>query len=281
MHYLSLIFLLYSILCLAGCGPLAAAGVVASTISRSVENENKPIHGSEESPGERAHNVAVANLNLGLAYMKQGKYERALVKLNRAKAAKRDYAPIYNAFGLLYQRMGENEIAEKNFRHAIDLKPNDSPSLNNYGFFLCQNRRFKEAEEYFMKAAQNPLYQTPELAITNAGTCALANDRLDVAENYFRQALNRNPIIAPALIQMAELSYDQGNYSPAHDYLDRYLKIGSHTSKSLWLGIRIETELGDMDAVSSYALLLRNKFPDSEEAGLLIESGDDYEFRIQ
>jgi len=38
------------------------------------------------------------------------------------------------------------------------------------------------------------------------------------------------------------------------------------------LGIRIERELGDKNAVSSYELLLRNQFSESEEAKLLSQA---------
>jgi type IV pilus assembly protein PilF len=72
---------------------------------------------------------------------------------------------------------------------------------------------------------------------------------------------------------MAELSYDQGEYISARGYLQRYLELTTHTPKSLWLGIRIEQELGDKNAVSSYALLLRNNYPDTKEAALLNETG--------
>ncbi len=72
---------------------------------------------------------------------------------------------------------------------------------------------------------------------------------------------------------MSDLSYNQGNYLSARGYLQRYLEIANHTPISLWLGIRIERELGDKNALSSYALSLRNNFPDSKEARLLQESG--------
>ena len=79
--------------------------------------------------------------------------------------------------------------------------------------------------------------------------------------------------MAPALIQMGQISYDQGNYLSARGYLQRYLEVARHTPASLWLGIRVEKELGDKDTLSSYALLLRNNFPDSDEAALLRQSG--------
>ena len=277
VYFQKIIIMLSLVFFLSACSPLAVIGMVGSTVSKTIENSmedgDSPPAQSPASREQQAEEVAAANLNLGVAYMQQGKYRQALEKLNRAKLAKNDYAPVYNALGVLYQRLGENEVAESNFKKAINLNPDDSLSLNNYGLFLCQNKRFEEADAIFLEAAEKPFYKTPEIAITNAGTCALSNGQPDIAENYFREALRINPRIPPALIQMAELSYEQNDYLSARGYLQRFLEFSSHTSKSLWLGVRVEQELGDKDTLSSYALLLRNNYPDTKEAQLLEESG--------
>lgn len=173
---------------------------------------------------------------------------------------------------MLYQRLGDFNKAEKNFKHALSLNNNDSSTLNNYGSFLCQQGRLEEAEKTFLRAVANPLYDSPEIAITNAGLCLYNNQNKVDAEKYFRQALQLNPGVPQALILMCELSYEAPNYLSARGYLQRYQEVARHTAKSLWLGIQIEQELGDEDAVSSYALLLKNSFPDSEQAMKLHES---------
>ena len=222
---------------------------------------------------ERSNEVAEANLNLGIAYLQRGEYEKSLEKLNKALAADQGYTPTLNALGILYQRLGKPVEAEDYFKRALSRTPNDPSTLNNYGQFLCTNDRYDEAQATFLKAASNPLYETPEISITNAGTCALNNGHPDVAEQYFRDALDKNPRVPIALIQMCQLSYDQGNYLSARGYLQRYLEVAKHNASSLWLGIQIEQELGDKNTLSSYALSLKNNYPDSSEAKLLQESG--------
>ena len=274
--FISALFL-YCLLHISGCSPVSVAGMLGSTLIKTAMNSSEnddatvtqyPVVHQQYDREE----IAVANLNLGIAYMQQGKYQLALDKLNRAQIAKPDFAPTYNVLGLLYQRVGETEKAETHFKHSLKLDPDDSGTLNNYGLFLCQNGRYEEADKVFIQSAANPLYATPEIAISNAGTCALNNGQPDVAEDYFNQALTRNPAIGPALIQMAEISYTRSDYISARDYLHRYLSNSKHTPKTLWLGIRIERELGDKNALASYELLLRNKFSDSAEARLLEES---------
>lgn len=217
--------------------------------------------------------VAQANTRLGVAYMNDGDYDRALQKLERARAADPNYPTVYNMLGLLYQRLGEAERAEKNFKHGLRLAPSESDILNNYGQFLCSQDRPGEADEAFLKARRNPLNENPAQALTNAGTCALRNNNRDQAESYYREALQLNPQQPIALLQMAEIQFQNGEYLAARGYLQRYRSVARHTARSLWLGIRIEKALGDADTVSSYALQLRSNYPDSHEARLLRESG--------
>ena len=224
-------------------------------------------------PSAGTNQAALANLNLGIEYMRLGEYEKSLEKLDRARAADPGFSGIYNAYGLLYQLLERNREAEKNFKKALKLNPNDSDTMNNYGRFLCQIKRAEEAEAVLLQAAANPLYATPEIAITNAGTCAFQEGRLADAEKYFRRALESNEQNPTALLQMSQLSYDKKNYLSARAYLQRYLAVSRHSAASLWLGIRIENILGDKDALSSYKLSLKNNFPDSTEASRLGEMG--------
>ena len=71
---------------------------------------------------------------------------------------------------------------------------------------------------------------------------------------------------------MGEVSYRQGQYLKARGYLARYSEVAKHNARSLWLGVRVERQLGDADAVGSYSVALKGRFPESEETRLLIES---------
>lgn len=222
--------------------------------------------GQNIKPSEQTNEVARANLDLGIAYMREGEYEKALVKLERAREADPGYPPIYNVLGLLNQQLGDNNDAEVNFKKALSLNKNDSETLNNYGRFLCQTGRPQEAEEAFLKAVNNPLYDSPETALTNAGVCTFNNGDKEKGEAYLRRALQMNARVPLALLLMSEISYNRDDSLSARGYMQRYQAVARHTPRSLWLGIQIEQGLGNDDAVSSYALLLRNQFPDSPEA---------------
>jgi len=171
--------------------------------------------------------------------------------------------------GVLYQQLDDPVEAENNFKKSLKLAPEDPSALNNYGQFLCKQDRQTEAEEHYLAAAGNPFNTTPELAYTNAGSCAHIHKQTGIAIKYFQKSLTVNPEMPVALSQMAKISFDKGEYFTARDYMDRYLKLTRHTPKTLWLAIRIERHFDDVDRLASYSLLLRNKYPDTVEAELL------------
>lgn len=240
---------------------LAMALVLTACQSTSVP---KPDPGTDE----RAK-VAGLNTQLGIEYMKDGDNELALKKLQKALEVDPNFVDAHNAMGLLRTRLRQYDEAEESFKAALRGDPGNSMALNNYGQFLCQQKRFDEGQARFIEAVKNPLYRTPEVALTNAGLCAMQAQDPTRAEDHFRAALERNPMVAPALLQMAQINFDRGTFTDAESYYRRYLAIAPQTPRSLAFGIRLENALGDTDKAASYAMSLRNKFPDSREAGQL------------
>ena len=104
--------------------------------------------------------------------MNQGRLDFALEKFKKALKQNPDSVSAHNAIAVLYEELGETRLAERHYRKAVQLDPKDSLALNNYGQYLCRVGRWKDAERYFNKATRDPLYKTPEVALTNAGICA-------------------------------------------------------------------------------------------------------------
>jgi type IV pilus assembly protein PilF len=217
--------------------------------------------------------AAQINVQLGIGYFRQGDLEQALKKLERAIQEDPNLPSAHNALALLKQRLGQSKEAEKHFHRAIKLDPRNSEAQNNYGVFLYDQGRYREAEEHFLEAIKNPFYSTPELAYENAGLAVQQIGDFEKAMEYYRKALQLKQSLPKSLYRMAEINFKQGYYQQAQEYLQRYWVVAQHhVPQSLWLGIRIEDELGNKEAASSYALLLRQNFPDSNEAQLLRRS---------
>lgn len=215
------------------------------------------------------HTAAELNARLGLAYMEQGEDEQAMAKLKHALKLDPDSAPANHYIAELYKKLGKNREAEEHYRKALSVTPSDPMLLNNYGVFLCRQGRLDEARDKFLDAAKQPFYKTPEVAYNNAGLCALEVPDTAKAEEYFRAALRANPNMADALYEMADLKFKQQEYLSARGFLQRYLDVAPAGAPVLWLGVRVERQLGDRATAERYARLLQEKFPTSEETALL------------
>ena len=209
------------------------------------------------------------NAQLGLEYLKQGKYELALSKLDKSIKFDDNNADAYHYKAEIYNRIGEFEKADENYMQAVDLAPNDASIHNNFGAFLCDQGRYQEAYSHFNKTINNPLFISKDITYENIGLCALQQNNLKRAEEAFTLSIQINPNRAKSLIKLAQIYYDKNNRKEAYELLTRYIKVAQHSPESLWLGILLERGKGHKNTVATYANLLKGKFPDSKEAELL------------
>jgi len=222
---------------------------------------------AEQEKGDPAE----VNTQLAIEYMRKGMYEASMEKFRKALKQNPDLQVAHTSIAILYERLGEKDMADKHYRKAYNLNRKDPLTLNNYGQFLCREGRLDEADKMFMAAVRDPLYQYPETVYTNAGICAQKRPDLQQADTYFRKALQSNPQYPPALRKMVEISFAQEKYLAARAYLQRLQEIAPLTPEFLWIGVRAEAALGDKDAVSSYALVLKNRYPESDETQALVK----------
>lgn len=216
--------------------------------------------------------AAEANAQLALAYMEQGDLTTAREKVEKALEQDPDTATTQLAAGFLYDRLGETKKAEEHFEEALELSRNDPNVMNSYAVFLCLKGDRKRGEELLLKAAESPLYRTPEVAFANAGRCARNDGRPQDAEKYFRKALSYKADQPDALFQMAELEHELGNDLQARAFLERYASTAPISAATLWLAWRIERGLGDAEQAAVYAERIKRDYPMSAEMSALLEA---------
>lgn len=220
---------------------------------------------------ERAARSAKIHTELATAYLERGQYRVALEESEKAIRLNPDYSPAYNIRALIHMTLREDAEAERDFFRSVDVDPSNSDAQNNYGWFLCQHGRAKDGIEHLMKAAKDPLYETPEKAYLNAGACSMQYGSRADAERYFQNAMVMHPNLPGALIGLAQLSFINGDYAGAKSYFVRYEKSAGAvmTAEYLFLAVRIERGLGNRKASSNYATRLTSRYPDSREVQLL------------
>ena len=166
----------------------------------------------------------------------------------------------------MYQSTGEYELAEESFERAIRLDRAFSRARNNYAAFLFGQERYREAEEQLVVVVKDTLYTARAQAFLNLGLCRLQLFDNNGAEEAFMRSLAMQGSNAIALLEIAQLRFEAQDTRNASIYYERYRDVvRQQSARGLWFGIRLARAMGDEDALSSYALALRNLYPQSAE----------------
>lgn len=216
------------------------------------------------SQGEKASKI---NVQLGVGYYQQGNLEMANEKLVKALDQDPESSQAHYAYAVLQNRFKDKEKTEFHFRKAIEFNPDNSEALGNFGAYLCNDGRVEESEKMFLRAVKNPLYKSPEVAYTNAAACVLKGDntQTEKAKEYLQRALAVRNNFIPALINLAEITFEEKNHELTALYLERFHLVGKPTARSLWLDVRNELEQNNKSKAYTQAEQLKNSFPNSTE----------------
>lgn len=231
-----------------------------------------------QPPEPELEEAAQLNLQLGIGYLRQGNLQKAQFKLEKAVEQDPDLVMAQTILGLVYERVGDSEAAEKAYRRAVALAPRDPDALNSLAVFLCRSEASRpEALDLFNRALAVPLskqFSNKAMVNTNAGMCAKTTD-LPLAEKYLRAAVADDPSFTDALVQLADVTYKRGNYLQSRAFLQRYMSVSETSPPVLWLAVKVETAMGDTQAANEFGRQLMRDFPESIEARTLLEQKRD------
>lgn len=213
---------------------------------------------------------ARARTDLGIAYLRAGRYDIALEEGQLAIAHLSSHAPAHNLLALVFMALGKNDQAEAAFRQAIRFAPDNPEIANNYGWFLCQTGRIKESFTYFNQVLRNPLHRTPATVLHNMGICALMNNDDVAGEAFLFRALKLDPGMLRAYYLLADLDYRRGRFADARTWLKSLHERIQPTAETTWLALRIDRKLGDRKGEAAHHEILRGKFRDSPEHARLV-----------
>ena len=242
------------LLALAGC---------ASTPSGEAGGSRDIVTESDESDARRRARI---RMELAVGYFEQGQTNVALDELKQVIASDPTFPDAYNLRGLIYMRLNDLRQAEESFRRAVVLNPRDSNAQHNFGWLLCQQGRFDEAQRAFDAAMSNNQYAEGAKTLMTKGLCQAKAGRAAEAERSRVRSYEMdagNPITG---YNLANLLYKRGDLARAQFYIRRLNNSQLANAETLWLGIKIEHRLNDQVAVNQLAQSLRRRFGQSREA---------------
>jgi type IV pilus assembly protein PilF len=147
----------FALLLAAACG-LTACSAVAPQLDTLT-------HAEPDSTRQRA----MRRLSLASAYYEQNQNDVAQQEVRAALQIDPNYADAYSLLGLIHQRANAPVLAQQSFEQALQLAsqpPVRSAELgaiqHNYGWFLCEQNRFAQAQIQFDRALSQPGYASAD-----------------------------------------------------------------------------------------------------------------------
>lgn len=247
--------LMSGFLFLAGCAqaPLDSAPDTAGPITESDEPENR----------KRAR----IRLELASSYFEQGQTNVALDEIKQSIAADPSYAKAYVLRGLVFMQMNDNRLAEESFQRAMQLNPRDPDALHNYGWFVCQQGRHAQAVDLFTRALASPVYGGQSKTLRAKGICQIRMGQLNEAEGSLSRSYELDPADPFTAYNLATLLFRRGEDTRAQFIIRRLNNSELANAETLWLGIKVERRLRNMDVAEQLAQQLGRRFGQSPQWG--------------
>jgi type IV pilus assembly protein PilF len=218
--------------------------------------------GPEPAPVDPVHAIE-QRVSLARQYIGAGDWDNAKRNLELAAAIDADNADVREAFALVYQSTGEFELAESNFKEALDAGAG-SRARNNYAAFLYAQGRYLEAAEAFREVTTDTLYSGRPRAFVNLGLALLQTQETPEAKSAFSRALLMEPRNSTALLELTQIELSEGDVVAASGYYEQY-RAGARrqTARALILGVEIARLNGDANMEASNMLALRNLYAET------------------
>jgi len=182
---------------------------------------------------------------LGTMEARRGEYEKSLEAFKNALEIDPENIPTLNAMGMMYKERGHFEKALELFEEVLKIDPENLHTLNAIGELLGDKRRFEEAERYFKKILEIDPYNIKTLVST--GVMQNKKGNPDKAEALLREVLTLHPDNPYILSSLAEIYIEAGEFDEAEKWLKEALSRDRNNIPTLNSFGRLMTRMERVD----------------------------------
>jgi Tfp pilus assembly protein PilF len=125
--------------------------------------------------------------------------------------------------GVIYSwSLGRPEDGEREFKRALEMRPDYAEAMNNLGALYIQRGRYAEAIPPLQKAARDPLYKSRVLAQSNLGWAMYKAGQVDQGVGEIKGALAVAPKYCLGWRQLGTVYSEMGKLEDASMAYGRY-----------------------------------------------------------
>jgi Tfp pilus assembly protein PilF len=103
-----------------------------------------------------------ADFDAAMVHIKAEEYQKGIDLLNEVVAKSPKIAVPYINLAMAYEKLGDHKQAEDNFKHALELEPDNPVANNEYALLYRRTGRFNDARQIYEKlVAKYPHFSLP------------------------------------------------------------------------------------------------------------------------
>ncbi|NOY40635.1 MAG: tetratricopeptide repeat protein [Planctomycetes bacterium] len=158
----------------------------------------------------------------------------------------------FNRRGQLLADNGQADLADADFRTALDYQPNNWRALHNRGVSFAQRGQFAEAFDDFNRVIKlNPRYAK---AYTNRATLYIQANDLPSALDDYQRALDRDPKLVTAQIGISRVCHLLGQWEKAAEHFSAAMALDPTNANIVCSRGDLLADMGRYrDALADYA----------------------------
>ncbi|MSR87149.1 tetratricopeptide repeat protein [Candidatus Peribacteria bacterium] len=200
-------------------GILAVVGAVAASVQAATWRDSETLFSNVLV---NYPNSLTARNNLGMAYLAQGKSDKALAEFN-ALLEKKEWPITLVNRGLTKFRQGDNAGAIADYTRAMELDPMFYDSYYELGNIAYRSGNLTSAIDLYKKAhALKPQYTN---ALNNLGAAQIQMQQWNEAAQTFRDLIALNPLFVEAYYNLAVIDEQTGNKQEAIGMYTQALRL--------------------------------------------------------
>ena len=202
-----------------GCAPDREGGVASAWGGMGDQRDSSGVMRSKVTDAPAPRISPLTHYAAGHMLERQNDLRGAVEQYKNALAAAPRMIQAYNRLGIVYQKLGKLEDAERILRQGIRLHPESEMLHNNLGFCFLQKAAYADAEVEFRAA----LALTPHFsrARMNLGIALARSERFDDAAIEFSRVVKGEE----AFFNVALVCLDCRAYVAAEQALRRSLRV--------------------------------------------------------
>lgn len=221
-------------------------------------------------PSEPDSKKADYHYMMGVSALNEQNPTDALKELLQAEKYDPRDPEIQSGLAQAYWVKQAHALAEEHFKRAIKLSDGDPKYYNNLAALYLSMERYDDAISAFQTAAENLLFDRPEMAWTGVGMANTQKQDYPAALRAYQKAMAINPNYYLAPFRLGELYYNQDRPVEALDMFTRTIELApGFADGHYWQGLVYMKMKNPQKAKPAFLEVIRLA-PKSESARLAV-----------